>query len=706
MVTDAAINPVESSDSATDLVEHLLAVARDRLGMEMAWVSSFRDGMQILDHINCEPGTFDVEAGISSPLADSYCQRVVDGRLPNIIPDTAVDPITAALSVTEQLSLGSYIGFPLLGEATEPIGMLCCVRQGPATHLGDNDLHTLEIIAELVMEILTKDNPKLRHERMVEARIKRTIADRNFSVVYQPIVDVATGEVVGVEALSRFVESPARPSVWFAEAQSVGLGVELEIAAIELAIEGFDQLGAGQFMTLNASTETIRQSEFLNIVKQLEPSRVVVGITDTGDITLDQPLEDALRELRDLGVQIGVDHVGASFASGFDGAESGPTILSLDRSITDNIHVDPGQRALAEEVIELAKAMDARIVATGIETQLELDALMALGVDQAQGFLLAHPQRLPAPSSIPLTLGQANEFSTAGRAPTDIDQAVRQFELAMLHSPVGMALIGLELNFIHVNPAFASLLGRTESDFSELVYDEITHPDERELTAQMSAECLRGDRSEYRTECRYGRPDGSFFWCDLSVVLVRDETGQALYWIAQIQETTERHMREQSLTLQATTDHLTTLSNRAAARANLELLVESATPFGLLYCDLRNFKRINDTYGHQGGDHVLVVVAQRLKNITRGSDHVSRWGGDEFVVVVPRVTPEALLWFSRQVAEAIAVPVNLSLGADTAIPELTIGTAIFDPNKPSSIDEVLHLADSHMYRQRKNQLQS
>lgn len=689
----------DSGDSAPRLIEHLLAVARERLGMELSWVSSFDETSQTFDHVGGDEDAFAIHPGDSTPLEASYCLRVVDGRLPNIVADTTQNETTAGLDATEALGLGSYISVPI-EVAGSVVGMLCCVSRGPSPHLSDEDVKTLELIAPLIAEILTTESPKRRRDRMVAERISAAIANSELTAVFQPIVAIDTGVIVGVEALTRFSEPPSRPDVWFEEAASVGLGVELELAAINNALTQLSHLPSTQFMTLNASPATIEDPRLAEVLSQSEPERLIVEVTEHTAIEDSKALGHSLQLLRQIGVRIAVDDVGAGFASLACVLELQPTILKIDRSIVRGVHSDPARHTLAQAIMGVANRLGATVVAEGVEVTEELNTLAALGVDHAQGFLLGRPQASFLDCS-PVAISAAPPSGLPLKT-TAIDQdlAIRRFELAMLHSPVGMALVSINGSFIHVNPAFATMQGRRIRDFDELGFQEITHPDDLPEGRRLIEKCLSGEGDDCRVEMRYQRPDGSTLWGDVSVVLVRSSDQQPLYFIAQVQDTSDRHRREDLLTTRATTDHLTAVANRSSAGERLDRLVATSTPFGVLYCDLRNFKAVNDSHGHSAGDHVLVAVAQRLKQVVRSGDQVSRWGGDEFLIIVADATEASLRKLSKRVTEAVAHPVSLHPGTSTTTPTITVGSALFDPTTGDTVDGVLHRADSHMYQQR------
>jgi len=132
MGIDATVSEVsDNPDIPVDLVRTLLGVLRARLGLDTAWLASFRDGMQVFEVIDGDADAIGLTAGARSSLAGSYCVRVVDGRLPSVIPDTAANRTTSALPVTQEMSLGAYVGVPVLGADGVAVGSLCAAPQPP-----------------------------------------------------------------------------------------------------------------------------------------------------------------------------------------------------------------------------------------------------------------------------------------------------------------------------------------------------------------------------------------------------------------------------------------------------------------------------------------------------------------------------------------------------------------------------------------------
>ncbi|MGO8872858.1 MAG: EAL domain-containing protein [Acidimicrobiales bacterium] len=236
-----------------------------------------------------------------------------------------------------------------------------------------------------------------------EKLIRVTAAGRSLEMLYQPIFELRSGGVVGVEALARFAPQPIRPpDVWFTEAASVGLGVDLEVTALNLALEQLHRLPVGLYLSLNASVEAITSEQFGAILNDVPAERIVLELTEHTPIDDYSTFEASLRKVRSRGVRLAVDDAGAGFSSLRHILNLQPEVIKLDIGLIRGIDRDPARQALGRALLGFAKeAYNASIVAEGIETEGELDTLRDLGCPCGQGFYLGRPERLPLNLSAP-----------------------------------------------------------------------------------------------------------------------------------------------------------------------------------------------------------------------------------------------------------------------------------------------------------------
>lgn len=293
-------------------------------------------------------------------------------------------------TVLEMLRAGA-VGYLVKGTAAEEI-----VGSIERVMAGGTSLST-EVIGGIVQELTSQlRREEIEHERREARRgeIERFMAGDGLSMVFQPIVDLRSREVVGLEALARFRSLPLRPpNEWFAEAVALELGVQLELTTVRQALRELPRLPFGTFLAINCSHRAATSADLASVLA-LDAERIVIEITEHEAVEDYNDLLRALTALRNSGVRVAIDDAGAGFASLRHTLQIAPDIVKLDISLTHDIDHDRGRHALAAALIRFADEMGMHIVAEGIETAAELNALLALGVRFGQGYYLAAPAPL------------------------------------------------------------------------------------------------------------------------------------------------------------------------------------------------------------------------------------------------------------------------------------------------------------------------
>jgi diguanylate cyclase (GGDEF)-like protein/PAS domain S-box-containing protein len=185
-----------------------------------------------------------------------------------------------------------------------------------------------------------------------------------------------------------------------------------------------------------------------------------------------------------------------------------------------------------------------------------------------------------------------------------------------------------------------------------------------------------------------------------SIMVHRDATGKIEYWTTIARDIRERKQMEERLSLQATHDALTGLPNRLLMRDRLQQAMGAAKRDGklmaVIFVDLDNFKRINDTLGHNYGDLVLVESASRLRDSLRGADTLARQGGDEFIVLLPGLnTMSDVVGIVEKMATTLGQAIMVD-GREIYV-TASFGVSIY-PFDHDDVDELLRKADVAMYR--------
>jgi diguanylate cyclase (GGDEF)-like protein/PAS domain S-box-containing protein len=276
-----------------------------------------------------------------------------------------------------------------------------------------------------------------------------------------------------------------------------------------------------------------------------------------------------------------------------------------------------------------------------------------------------------------------------------------RFEVVFSNAPIGMALVDMKDRWLQVNAALCRITGHTESELKSKALRSFTHPDDISLDAPLLRQLCDGEIFSYQVEKRCLHALGQYVWMMITVSLVRNREGRALYLIMQFQDISDRKELSGRLEYLAAHDFLTGLYNRRQFEQELAREVDRAARYesagALLLIDVDNFKSVNDTFGHTAGDDLLKGIAELLKHRVRHTDILARVGGDEFAVLLPQTNA----------IQAIAVANSLVIELDKQSTSLTnqsiritasVGIASFDG---ISAAEVMAQADVAMYAAKK-----
>jgi EAL domain-containing protein (putative c-di-GMP-specific phosphodiesterase class I) len=212
-------------------------------------------------------------------------------------------------------------------------------------------------------------------------------------LVFQPIVDLRRGIVAGYEALSRFDE-PAGwgPDRWFAAADELGLGAQLEARVVAAALVARRDLPANCFLSVNVSPHLLTHPALADLLLAADDlNGLVLELTEHVAVDDVQPLVDLLARLRAAGASVALDDAGSGYSGLQQLAQFRPDFVKLDRALVDHADRDEAKLALAELLGSYAGRLDAWLLVEGVERHEELEAFVRLGVPLAQGFLLAEP---------------------------------------------------------------------------------------------------------------------------------------------------------------------------------------------------------------------------------------------------------------------------------------------------------------------------
>jgi len=256
--------------------------------------------------------------------------------------------------------------------------------------------------------------------------------------------------------------------------------------------------------------------------------------------------------------------------------------------------------------------------------------------------------------------------------------------------PDGLLLLGLDGAVCWVSPSFCEMTGLPPGRILRRAGSSFFHPSHRQVLEDQMARTV--DHVDGHVTVQLQGSSGDWRWAEVALRLASEpDSGVPDEIVASVRDVNERHLREQHLVRQADLDPVTGLANRAAFERAVAALAQRHSRVSVAFCDIDDFKAINDSFGHDTGDEVLRAVAAAVVGVVRADDIVARFGGDEFAVVVTEADDmhsvplgARLLGAARELAVG-GTPVSLSVG-------------VCGPGPASATAAMRQLADQAMYR--------
>ena len=280
-----------------------------------------------------------------------------------------------------------------------------------------------------------------------------------------------------------------------------------------------------------------------------------------------------------------------------------------------------------------------------------------------------------------------------------------RFRNILENAPIGMTVASLEGNFVLVNRALCEIVGYEKEELEKMRFHDITHPDDLDNERANIQRLLSGQANSFQMEKRYFRKDLQVVWIQLTVSVQRDSSHTPLYFIAQIEDISERIRNQEKIHQLAYYDALTNLPNRRLLNDHLNLALAQAKRYNrslaLMFLDLDNFKQVNDSLGHDAGDELLKIVANRLLDSVRIVDTVCRQSGDEFIIVLAEISHQQdVVFVADKILKSISKPINIrenELQITTSI-----GIAVLPVNGVDDASTLMKKADLAMYSVKNN----
>lgn len=381
----------------------LLARVQGQLRVRDLWLNRMEEAMSLRRRLAGDLAGLD--AGL--PVAELASGVATALRTPLEVTEVLVTPVLAgglgrpvaaggeAVAVLAEGAAGALAGpvVARVGDATqvhlplESSGGVFAVLSMATSAAADRVLSAvLDLGPQLSMLLypaLSADTELLRTRAEIDAMVR----ERSFVPVFQPMVELSTRRIVAFEGLSRFPDGAA-PDEWFRHAVALGLGPDLEAAAIRALLAAAAHLPSGTFLTVNVSVDTLLSTDLAPILAT-SPRRLLIELTEHDLVQDYASVREAVDRLD--GVGLCVDDAGSGYASLRHVFELRPELVKLDRDWIAGLDQDPARQSLVKGLLDFTEKLGAVLLGEGIETDGEREALLDLGVRLGQGYLFGAP---------------------------------------------------------------------------------------------------------------------------------------------------------------------------------------------------------------------------------------------------------------------------------------------------------------------------
>jgi PAS domain S-box-containing protein len=292
----------------------------------------------------------------------------------------------------------------LLAGTTAPIGAPGVSRWMPS----------LSEFGTIAAALLVPELSARREEAGTRAEMQRIVSGGELATVFQQVVRIGDGSIVGYEALTRFADETP-PDRRFAIAESVGAGAELERAAVRSAIAGAAHLPTGPWLSVNLSPSRLTEPGIIDLLRSGSRGRpLVIEITERLAVDDYDAVRATLDELAGF-IEVAVDDAGAGFASLRHILELRPRYVKLDMQLVRGVDSDPARQALIAGMVYFARQSGCLLVAEGVQSEPERAVLHRLGVPLGQGYLFGRPMPARAEGKRPV-IGKLRRAAKPERA--------------------------------------------------------------------------------------------------------------------------------------------------------------------------------------------------------------------------------------------------------------------------------------------------
>lgn len=511
-------------------------------------------------------------------------------------------------------------------------------------------------------------------ESTLQDTIQDIIRKKQLIALFQPIINIHSGEVFGYEGLIR---GPAgglhAPTELLSLASSEGLRTPLELTCLELLMDRFvsDQLPG--YLFLNMSPEVLVQLcyeshpgfEMWHAQAKLQ-GRVVLELTE-GERAIEytpEVMRLAVKKCHEMGYYMAIDDLGEGFSSLRLWSELRPRFVKVDRYFIHNIQNDPVKTQFVRSILDIARHAQCQVIAEGVETTEEWYVLNRLGISLGQGHLFCYPVDIPPKSISWPPSSEKPVRDSQGQSAQNLKDSLFSKKLVRFQDPVDSQWTNERVLLLFENHPILDSIPVVDGDRKPLGL----------LTRQTMTEVFS---QPYRHEL-FGRKSCTQFMDTEPYIVPLSTTVQDISHALSFAH--KRHfiqgflvvddgryygmghgqdvmavMTDMQIQAAKYANPLTQLPGNVPIHEQLEQLLSLQTPFVVCHGDLDFFKPYNDCYGFSAGDRVIQLTAQILSEVCdHHIDYLGHIGGDDFIVLFQspdweRRCREAMEMFDQQI---------------------------------------------------------
>ncbi len=491
-------------------------------------------------------------------------------------------------------------------------------------------------------------------EEQATTPLREILEQRRLSALFQPIIDLKSGEFLGFEGLIRGpADSPLHsPINLFGAAEQQGLQLELEMLSRQTVLETFAKLNLPGNLFLNVSPQTLTHPSFKNgqtlaFLKQLgiEPGRVIIEITENQPTFDFAGMRDALLHYRGMGFKIAIDDLGEGFSSLRLWSELRPEFIKVDMHFVQGVDRDPIKLQFLKSIQQIAESSDTHVIAEGVETEAELRVIKDIGIALGQGYFIARPSPTPPLLASAETSRIINSSNIAifPKAELNLRSRTTAHKLLTYIEPVLPETLNDHVfERFAANPALRIIpvvkSGKPLGLINRYQFiDRFAKPYQRELMGRKPCDGLiQGE--PLLVEKNMPIEELSHFLAEADTRHFADGfilTENARYIGVASGQDLLRELTQMQLEAARYANPLTLLPGNVPINEHIERLLHANTPFVACYCDLDHFKPFNDTYSYRKGDEMIQLTGRVLNWACDPKlDFIGHIGGDDFILLM------------------------------------------------------------------------